>query len=1037
MTAEISKEIGLIDAVPPLQALAGIKPFKWLNQRAKLTGTITPQLSFDASFAQQGGELRFRDGAGKLEVGLNAKLAFKPLPRITAEAKLGGTGSFTLGVPEPLVRELQVGLEASARITFDYIFGLGGSITKRYAARCVWPVTDGQLCRRSDDSSNFAEDSFDLTPDRLPVSLIQPDYERFGAYSFFQPTPLLKIASAATPVSAQETTLVQNIFPGAVPAITPAGNGQIVLWEQQDTSLPVLQSTDIAWSYNDGNGWSAPALIAHDTQTELAPVGGTDQNGKVVAAWLRIKDPVFATPLNTVADLPLFYNKLEVVSASFDPLSRSWGPVRQLTDDAALDTNLRMSSDGAGRLLLTWLSNPQGEFISTASSPATIKFSFWDGANWSAPAAVVNGLVGVSSHAAAVKGTNAFIIVPREPNPDLPSDGVLELYRWNGAQWSAATSFAAGGVENRSPAVSYDAAGEGHIVWVRGADLVHATLSQPVPEVVRAGSNGLGFYDAKLLINPQGNLTLVWQQVADNGPANLFAVVYDAAAGTWSADRRLTESAALAYDFAGYYNADGLLRGVYLSTEIRRTMATVLFGGQPQTISNIPENGPTELRVFEHSLIVDLAVSDKDLTLDAHAPQPGEAVTALLNVHNAGDFAVGSFSVNLYAGGAWLSTDQVAGPLAAGGSRIVTFHFTYPAGGGDLVAVVDADEVITEFSEANNRAALYLTNTAPQARLATNVTGGLAPLTVAFDASGSFDAEGEALSFSWAFADGSPSASGMRLSHIFTQPGSYPVTVTVTDARGAVGIVIVTINVVVSRPVTTVSAASYNAVLAPEIIVAAFGSALANTTKAVEETPLPIVLDGVSVRVRDSAGTERLAQLFFISPTQINHQIPAGTATGAATITISNGDVAIATGTAQIAAVAPGLFTADASGRGIPAAVVLRIKANGAQSFEPVARFDPAQNRLVAVPIDLGPATEQVFLLLFGTGIRFNSGLAAVTSRIGGVNAEVTFAGAQGSLVGLDQINQRLPRNLAGRGEVEIVLTVDGHPANTVRVGIK
>jgi len=49
----------------------------------------------------------------------------------------------------------------------------------------------------------------------------------------------------------------------------------------------------------------------------------------------------------------------------------------------------------------------------------------------------------------------------------------------------------------------------------------------------------------------------------------------------------------------------------------------------------------------------------------------------------------------------------------------------------------------------------------------------------------------------------------------------------------------------------------------------------------------------------------------------------------------------------------------------------------------------------------------------------------------------VSYAGAQGSLVGLDQVNVKLPRALNGRGEVDLVLTVDGKTANTVRVRIK
>jgi uncharacterized protein (TIGR03437 family) len=56
---------------------------------------------------------------------------------------------------------------------------------------------------------------------------------------------------------------------------------------------------------------------------------------------------------------------------------------------------------------------------------------------------------------------------------------------------------------------------------------------------------------------------------------------------------------------------------------------------------------------------------------------------------------------------------------------------------------------------------------------------------------------------------------------------------------------------------------------------------------------------------------------------------------------------------------------------------------------------------------------------------------------IGGVNSEVLYAGEQGAFVGLDQLNLRLPRSLAGRGEVDVVLMVDGRAANTVRINVR
>ena len=235
-----------------------------------------------------------------------------------------------------------------------------------------------------------------------------------------------------------------------------------------------------------------------------------------------------------------------------------------------------------------------------------------------------------------------------------------------------------------------------------------------------------------------------------------------------------------------------------------------------------------------------------------------------------------------------------------------------------------------------------------------------------------------------------------------------------------------------------VSAASYSAVeLASESIAAVFGTRLATGISAATSLPLPTTLEGSTMKVRDSLGVTRDAPLFFVSPDQINFQVPPGTMNGIATVTITSGNGSVSIGTTQIARVAPGLFAANASGRDVAAGVALRVRANGQQVFELIARFDQAQGKFVSVPIDLGPEGEQVFLILFGTGVRFRSSLSTVSASIGGVNAEVLFCGAQGGFVGLDQINLRIPRTLAGRGEVDVVLTVDGKTANTVRVNIR
>jgi len=246
------------------------------------------------------------------------------------------------------------------------------------------------------------------------------------------------------------------------------------------------------------------------------------------------------------------------------------------------------------------------------------------------------------------------------------------------------------------------------------------------------------------------------------------------------------------------------------------------------------------------------------------------------------------------------------------------------------------------------------------------------------------------------------------------------------------------------RSITSVSAASYSdTALSPESIATAFGSNLATTNQGTAATtiPLPTSLAGTSVTVRDSFGVERSAPLFYVASNQINYQIPLGTATGLATITVTSGDGSISIGTRQIALVAPGLFSVEATGAGLAVAQVVRVKADGTQSYEPAFRYDHAQNRYVAEPIDLGPDlglnTDQVVLILYGTGIRFRPALSAVSAQVGGETTRVDYAGAQCCLVGLDQVNVLLPRSLIGRGEVNVALVVEGQMANQVKINVK
>ena len=219
---------------------------------------------------------------------------------------------------------------------------------------------------------------------------------------------------------------------------------------------------------------------------------------------------------------------------------------------------------------------------------------------------------------------------------------------------------------------------------------------------------------------------------------------------------------------------------------------------------------------------------------------------------------------------------------------------------------------------------------------------------------------------------------------------------------------------------------------APLAAAASFGAKLASKVVGAASAALPVTLDGSTMTLRDSAGLLKLARLYFVSPGQINFEVPTGLASGTATATVYTATGEVASGNLTVGPVAPGLFSMSGDGKGIAAVTAIRVNADQTQS--PVELFRCTGSGCVATPVDV--ASGPVFLSLFGTGIRGRASLTGVRCTVGGVDLPVLFAGPQGA-PGLDQVNVELPASLRGRGEVPVILTVDGKVANTVTLTIQ
>lgn len=247
------------------------------------------------------------------------------------------------------------------------------------------------------------------------------------------------------------------------------------------------------------------------------------------------------------------------------------------------------------------------------------------------------------------------------------------------------------------------------------------------------------------------------------------------------------------------------------------------------------------------------------------------------------------------------------------------------------------------------------------------------------------------------------------------EPGTYRATIVIQSPNATpqwVAIPVMFVNAIPSGPaaISVGNGVSFTPGVSPGTIAAVYGSQLANTTMSAAGLPLPISLAGVSATVNGWP-----APLFYVSPTQINFQVPFEVGAGPAVLGINNnGQVGGFSFT--IAPASPGIVTVN--GATAPSATA---KQGGYATVYVTGTGD------TNVQVPSGQAVAK------NTPVSFlPMPLLPVTVTVGGVSAFVQFAGATPGVVGLTQINFAVPNSVAA-GVQPVVVTVGGvasAPAN-------
>jgi uncharacterized protein (TIGR03437 family) len=211
------------------------------------------------------------------------------------------------------------------------------------------------------------------------------------------------------------------------------------------------------------------------------------------------------------------------------------------------------------------------------------------------------------------------------------------------------------------------------------------------------------------------------------------------------------------------------------------------------------------------------------------------------------------------------------------------------------------------------------------------------------------------------------------------------------------------------------NAASYQEVYAPGMILTVFGTQLAPSSQAAGSVPLPTDMAGVSATVNGVS-----APFYYVSPGQLNLQVPYEAGVGPATLVVdNNGQTASQPFT--IASLAPGIFT-DENGVVVPFGSaapgdVITLYITGAGLVTPSVATGAAPDP--STPLANLPAPVQ-----------------NTTMTVGGVPAgNITFVGIPWGLVGVVQVNYQVPSGVAP-GPQPVVVSVGGVPSAAATLNI-
>jgi uncharacterized protein (TIGR03437 family) len=254
--------------------------------------------------------------------------------------------------------------------------------------------------------------------------------------------------------------------------------------------------------------------------------------------------------------------------------------------------------------------------------------------------------------------------------------------------------------------------------------------------------------------------------------------------------------------------------------------------------------------------------------------------------------------------------------------------------------------------------------------------------------------------------------------------GSYPSGVVTLSAPNSVVANMITVPYIAPAGISNGAGPTPSTSVAPGSIISIFGQSLASVTQIGPVNPLAQTIAGTSVTINNT-----ILPLLFVSPTQINAQLPSSLSDGNYTLEVQNTGEPEISGALTVARDAPGLFSSvigsTAYAMAFHADGSLVTTSSPAAAGETISMlgtgFGPYQTPVLDgfLPTNPPPGVED-----------------SVVLSVGGANANATSAAAPG-YTGLVSTQFQVPTGLKSGTSVPVLVTINGIDSNTVMLPIQ